>query len=223
MTTSSDPARRAAVEDLGAAVRSLVRAVVDTETDDATLAAAAVLARRAADLLGAAVRPPQRLAALDTPGVGYRVHSPVIGPGNPVSPPARIVRADPEAGCVEVECTLHRVHEGPPTYGHGGMSAMLMDQVLGTTAALGGQVGLTRSLETRYRRPVPLGEPLRLTGRITARDGQEIVTAGEITTVARPDVVLVQATATFVVPRPDQLARLFGHVEGAAGPVPSGD
>jgi acyl-coenzyme A thioesterase PaaI-like protein len=223
VTTTSGTARRAAVEDLGAAVRSLVHAVVDTEVDDETMARASALAREAAALLSAAVRPAHRLSPPHLRRAGYRAYSPVSGPGNPVSPPARVVLADPSSGRVEMECTLHRVHEGPPTYGHGGMSAMLLDQVLGTVAALTGRTGLTRSLELSYRGPVPLGEPLRLVGRIASHTDTRIETAGAITSAARPGVDLVRATATFLVPRPDQLNRLFGHVESGGDPIPSGD
>jgi len=221
-STSTASARRAAVEDLGTATRSLVHAVIDTEVDDATLARAAALAREAARLLEAAVRPANRLPALDAPGTG-RTYSPVTGPGSPVAPPVRIVVADEAAQRVEARCTLHRVHEGPPTYGHGGMSAMLLDQVLGTAVALGGRVGLTRSLDVVYHRPVPVGTPLTITARVTERTGSRIRTSGAIAAADAPDVVLVEATATFVVPRPEQLARIFGHVETAGDPVPAGD
>jgi acyl-coenzyme A thioesterase PaaI-like protein len=216
-------ARGAAVADLGSAVRSLARAVVETEADDVALARAAALAREAAGLLSSVVRPAHRLARVDERTIGGRIYSPVTGAGNPVAPPLRIVTVNAGEGWVEAECTLHRVHEGPPTYGHGGMSAMLMDQVLGTVAALSGQPGLTLSLETTYRRPVPLAEPLRVTGRLVTQTGNLIETAGEITALARPGVPLVTATATFVVPTPDQRARLFGHVVSDGDPVPAGD
>jgi acyl-coenzyme A thioesterase PaaI-like protein len=215
--------RRATVDELGSAVRRLVQATVDTEVDERTLAAAAELAGRAADLLEQVTRSANQLASVDEGHVGYRTYSAVNGRGNPVSPPITFVRTDAAQGEVEAHGALHRVHEGPPTYGHGGMSAMIMDQVLGTVIALTGRMGLTRTLEMRYHRPVPLGEQLRFVGRVTAHDATRIEAQGEITTVAAPEVVLVRAAGVFLVPRPDQVARLFGHVESAPDAIPSGD
>jgi acyl-coenzyme A thioesterase PaaI-like protein len=212
-----------AATQLGAAARAFVQAVVETDTDDDTLERAAALARQAADLLRRAVRPANRLPVADGVGIEDRIYSPVTGAANPVAPPLRVLAVDADRCAVAAECTLHRVHEGPPTYGHGGMSAMLMDQVLGIAAALSGRLGLTRSLETVYHRPVPLAEPLRLTGRIARRTDRRIDTAGEIATAARPDVVLVSATATFVLPTPEQVRRLFGHVDTDGAAVPMGD
>jgi len=135
-----------------------------------------------------------------------------------------MVHGDAEALRVEGECTLHRVHEGPPTYVHGGMSAMILDQLLGQAVMLSGRVGLTRTLTVRYRRPVPLGEPLLLTAQVTERDGTRMVVTGAIAARSAPDVVLVEADGAFLVPRPDQISRLFGHVEvSGSGPVPTGD
>ncbi|HEY6798834.1 MAG TPA: PaaI family thioesterase [Kineosporiaceae bacterium] len=226
MEGSLDPAavtRLSAVADLGAAARSLVQAVVETDTDGDTLLRAAALAREATALLRRAVRPANRLAAADGVGIRERIYSPVAGEANPLAPPLRILTLDADQCLVEAECTLHRGYEGPPTYGHGGVSALLMDQVLGTAVALGGRSGLTRSLETVYRRPVPLAEPLRLTGRISRRSGNRTDASGEIVTAARPDVVLVSATATFVMPTPEQVTRLFGHVDSSGARIPTGD
>jgi acyl-coenzyme A thioesterase PaaI-like protein len=47
-------------------------------------------------------------------------------------------------------------------YGHGGVSAMLIDQLLGHAAAAAGHPGVTTDLSVRYRRPVPLDVPLRV-------------------------------------------------------------
>jgi acyl-coenzyme A thioesterase PaaI-like protein len=223
-----DPtARQVAVTELGTAVRELVRATVETEVAEQDLTRAAELARAASELLRRSVRPADQLAGVDRPRPGQertlRMYSPVLGPGNPVSPPVTVLRADREAAEVEATYMLSRVHEGPPTYGHGGMSAMILDQLLGGATALTGRLGLTRSLELRYHRPVPLDTPLRIVARIASTELTRVVSTGEITTVAEPDVVLVSATGTFLVPRPDQLTRLFGHVRQADRAMESGD
>jgi acyl-coenzyme A thioesterase PaaI-like protein len=218
--------RRSAVEDLGAAVRALVQVTVETEVDDPVLFRAGQLARTAAGLLAERVRPAEQLAAVDRVEVNDRVvrmYSPVLGPGNPISPPVSVVHTDPDIGELEAICELHRTHEGPPSYGHGGVSALLLDQLLGNAVALRGRIGLTRSLEVTYHRPVPLGQPLRLIARAEPPDGTRMRSTGEITTAAAPDVVLVSAVGTFLIPRPDQVARLFGHLRPAEAARQSGD
>jgi hypothetical protein len=216
--------RRAALTELGSAVRALTHAVVDTEVDDAVLAEAADLARRATDLLTARTRPANRLSPAEDLRLGRRLFSPVVGAGNAVSPPLTIVRTDTVALRLEAACTLHRVHEGPPTYGHGGVTAMILDQVLGHVVMLTGGLGLTRSLTLRYRRPVPLGVPLVVTAAAGGREGSRIEARGVIATQAAPGVALVEADGVFVVPNADQVARIFGHVERLPGEtVPTGD
>ncbi|MFI9566135.1 hypothetical protein [Streptomyces rishiriensis] len=42
-------------------------------------------------------------------------------------------------------CTLGIAHEGPPGYGHGRMSAMLLDEHMGRACAAAGMPGLTVS------------------------------------------------------------------------------
>jgi acyl-coenzyme A thioesterase PaaI-like protein len=202
------------IADLGAAVRALTHAVVDTEVDDAVLTEVADLARKATELLGAVTRPLEQFSPAEEFRPGHaRVFSPVSGEGSPLAPPVRYVRTEPGSGRVVWAFTLHRVHEGPPTFGHGGMSAMILDQILGHAVMGTGRLGLTRTLEVRYRRPVPLAVPLLVTGEVTAQEDTRVETWGTVVTEVDPDVVLVEAVGTFLIPRADQVARLFGHVQ----------
>jgi acyl-coenzyme A thioesterase PaaI-like protein len=41
---------------------------------------------------------------------------------------------------------------------HGGVSALILDQMLGEAAAAGRAPGMTGSLRLRYRKPTPLGD-----------------------------------------------------------------
>jgi hypothetical protein len=117
-------------------------------------------------------------------------------------------------------CTLGHAYEGPPMYGHGGVSAMLIDQLLGHAAAAAGHPGVTTDLSVRYRRPVPLDVPLRVWGRVIEADGRRVLAVGGITTAAEPDVALVEAEGRFARLRPDQAGRMFGRLESpdAANP-----
>ncbi|MEU9365203.1 hypothetical protein AB0D71_10740 [Streptomyces avermitilis] len=63
----------------------------------------------------------------DFPG-GVRMYSPVTGAGSPSPRPPHVT---PDSGGIDGRRTLGIVHEGPPGYGHGGMSAMLLDELMG--------------------------------------------------------------------------------------------
>ena len=122
------------------------------------------------------------------------------------------MRIEIGAGGAEGWCTLGHAYEGPPMYGHGGVSAMLIDQLLGHAAAASGHPGVTTDLSVRYRRPVPLDVPLRIWGRVTGTGGRRVSAVGGITTAAEPDVPLVEAEARFARLRLDQARRLFSHL-----------
>ena len=109
-------------------------------------------------------------------------------------------------------CTLGLAYEGPPAFGHGGVSAMLLDQLLGYAVSRSGRPGMTVKLEVRYRAPVPLQAPLRLTAHISEVRGRRVSAQGLIATAAEPDKALVEASGTFIELRTDQAARLFGKV-----------
>ncbi|TDD30709.1 PaaI family thioesterase [Actinomadura sp. KC06] len=142
-----------------------------------------------------------RAAAYGGLGEGRRmdrqVANPVTGRLNPVAPPVDLeVTSD---GIVRGEFTLGPVYEGPPSYVHGGVSAMVLDQVLGMAAAATGTPGMTATLELRYRRPTPLGVPLLVEAKASRVEGRKVYAAG---TIAAPDGrVTVEATAMFVMPQ----------------------
>jgi acyl-coenzyme A thioesterase PaaI-like protein len=115
-------------------------------------------------------------------------------------------------GGVVGTCTLGLAFEGPPTFAHGGISAMLLDQLLGYATSAAGRPGMTVKLETRYRAPVPLQTPLRLTAQVNEVNGRRVTAQGTIATAAEPDKVLVEASGMFVGLSAEQAARMFGGV-----------
>jgi hypothetical protein len=135
--------------------------------------------------------------------------NPVTGTGNPLAPPMRIEIGE---NGVEAWCTLGQAYEGPPMHTHGGVSAMLLDQVLGEAAMAAGHPGVTTDLSMRYRRTVPLDVPLRVWGRVVGSEGGRTSVTGGITTADEPDVQLVEADGRFFRLRPDQARRLFGRL-----------
>jgi acyl-CoA thioesterase FadM len=204
----------AAVTELGSALRELVEASVTTTVDAAGLLAAAADAREVTARLAASRRTRDQLPALDDLATGHRVYNPVSGVGNPVAPPLDIRRVD---GGVVAETSLGLPYEGPPSYVHGGMSALLMDQLLGSAAMAIGRWGMTASLELDYRRPVPLEAPLVLRAAVTDIAGRRVVVTGTIALAGAPEVALVEARAVFVAPRPERSAQYFGAITDASG------
>jgi acyl-coenzyme A thioesterase PaaI-like protein len=201
-TDLTDPAGDdllAAATDLGTALRGLVAAGVATTVDAAELRAAAAAAREITGRLAVSLRTRDQLPPVDDLAQGRRTYNPVGGDGNPLAPPLR-VRAEGDG--VVAEVTLGLVYEGPPTLVHGGVSALMMDQLLAVATADAGLWGMTARLELDYRRPVPLEVPLVLRARISENTGRKTIATGTIARADDPDQTLLEARGVFVTPRP---------------------
>ena len=209
-----DPELMAAVAGLGDALRDLVDASVRTAIGIPELSAVQAQVRQVTARLAAAQLPPHQLPALDDPIAFRRVYNLVSGVGSALAPPLEI-RAEDDG--VVAETTLGLAYEGPPGFLHGGMSGMLMDQLLGAAAISAGLWGMTVHLELDYRGPVPLGTPLVLRGRVTEDAGRKTVATGTIARADAPDRVLVEGRGVFVAPRPERIADYFGAVTDASG------
>ncbi len=201
--------RRRAIGELGDALRVLVEYATITEAPTDELRTAAERVRQAAAPLGERVRDRTALAAADDLIGGVRMYNPVTGTGSALAPPLHIEDADRVA---VGSCTLGLAYEGPPLYAHGGVSAMLLDQILGYAVSASGNPGMTVRLDTSYHKPVPLLTPLRLTARVDEVEGRRVTASGAIATAADPGAILVAATGTFVALRAEQAWDLFGPV-----------
>ncbi|RBY97372.1 PaaI family thioesterase [Blastococcus sp. TF02-8] len=200
--------------DLGAALRELIEASVVSTVPAAEIAAAAELVREATARISTSRRPAAQLPVLDDPSVGRRVFNPVVGIGNAIAPPLLVRR---EGNGVAAEVTLGVAYEGPPSYVHGGMSALFMDQLLGSAAGAAGLWGMTAHLELDYRGPLPLETPLVLRAWVDSNEGRKSVIAGTIALASAPDKPLVEARGIFVMPRPEKAQAYFGSITDAAG------
>ena len=165
--------------------------------------------RHAAARLGQRTRARADLPSADDLLGGYRMYNPVTGSGSGLAAPLHV---EVTGNAVVGTCTLGLAFEGPPTFAHGGVSAMLLDQLLGHATSAAGHPGMTVQLELSYRAPVPLQTPLRLTAEVGEVDGRRVTARGVITTAAEPGKILVEASGTFVGLRAEQAARLFGGV-----------
>lgn len=121
-------------------------------------------------------------------------YSPVIGPLNPLSPPAELtVRADKT---VVGTVVLGTAYNGPPwDLVHGGVIAEVFDELLGVTAMVAAGGGFTGRLTVHYRKPTPINEELRLEGWVDEVSGRKIVARGRL---YHGDVLTAEAEGLFI-------------------------
>ena len=121
----------------------------------------------------------------------------VVGLRNPNAVPLKIVQ-DRTAGRASAEFELNALHEGPPGQVHGGVVALVLDQVFGEAAAAGGSPGMTGTLSLRYRLNTPLGR-CSAAAWVDRRDGVKTIVKGEM---RRADgTVTVTAEGIFILPK----------------------
>jgi acyl-coenzyme A thioesterase PaaI-like protein len=211
---TADADRRARVA-LADAVRRLTQTVV------AAAAPAEVLAEVAARVAAA-----EQLLAAGSTGVHlwpepdpargvaeWFPASPAVGWANPVAPPV-VVAADGDA--VVGTGILGPAYGGPPGCVHGGVVAMIMDDLLGAATVMGGTPGMTGTLTVRYHAPTPLGQPLAWVARTEAVDGRKVHARAELHAGGRRTA---SAEGIFVAVDADRFDRL--RAPGSA-PDPAG-
>ncbi len=199
------------------ATRALIDALRVADAPSATLARATQLIGEATALLDehrvealrmqGALRP-ERMAGLlaadqvDLDGASpddpadYFPYSPIIGPLNPLAPPATVTW---DGERLRGTATFGAPYVGPPEMVHGGVIALLFDEVLGATNLSAGLGGFTGTLTIRYERPTPLLAEVELECRIEKVEGRKVTTVGTIThdghVTARASGVFIRSVA----------------------------
>lgn len=79
---------------------------------------------------------------------------------------------------------------------HGGFVSLLLDEVMGKVLSGIGVKAPTARLSVEFRRPVPIGEEIALTGRLMAESGRKFTLKGEIHNV--DGIILAEAEALFI-------------------------
>lgn len=177
------------------AVRELVDATIRTEVDDDEVRAVqaeveALTARLRAHQLDGSYG-----VRFGATGRGRPWGNSVVGLRNAIAPPL-VVERDP-SGRVWSDFRLGAAYEGPPSLVHGGVSALILDQMLGEAAGAGGKPGMTGTLTLRYRRATPLGD-LRAAAWIDRSEGIKTWAKGHLEDA---DGVTVEAEGVFILPR----------------------
>lgn len=187
-------AERATYVPIADAIRRLADLSIRTTVfpDDAALALDHLEAAIA--LLGKDVDEESYGVRYSSSGVTRAWGNAVVGVRNPIAPPLTIVHHEDR---VSSDFELSAAYEGPPSLVHGGVSALLLDQLLGEAAAAAGKPGMTGTLTVRYRRATPLGA-LRAEARVDRTEGIKTYAVG---TISDAEGVCVEAEGVFILPR----------------------
>ncbi|MGO4201863.1 PaaI family thioesterase [Rhodococcus sp. TAF43] len=188
-------------------VRELIELTLATEVEAADIARAREHIAAAKELLGKRTRPTPFGVRWGASGTKRTWGNAAVGLRNAVAPPLTVNR-DPD-GRVWADFHLGMPYEGPAGLTHGGVSALVLDQVLGEAAEAGGAPGMTATLTLRYRRPTPLGK-LHAEARIDRVEGVKTFVTGHL---AGPDGVCIEAEGIFILPR-------WARGGDGSGPVP---
>ncbi|WP_419925605.1 PaaI family thioesterase [Candidatus Poriferisocius sp.] len=191
---------------MAGAARRLLNAARVTAVGDDAVAEAAEMLEQAAGLLEA-----EQMEGLHHQGVmgdleagfesrdpmAFFPYSPIIGRLNPASPPAEFWAEGDE---VHGRMNLSPVFAGPPGMVHGGIIAMVFDELLGVVNVVNDKGGYTGTLKVVYRRPTPLLKDITLRGWPTGGEGRKLHVSGEMVCEGT-----VTATAEGIFVRADRL------------------
>jgi acyl-coenzyme A thioesterase PaaI-like protein len=119
-------------------------------------------------------------------------YSPIVGHRNPLSPPVRMW-FDGER--MHGEMTITPPYAGPPSTVHGGVVALVFDELLGALGVALGVGGFTGTLSVRYERPTPLLVPVQLSAVLDRIEGRKTFLRGEI---SHEGVVTARAEGLFI-------------------------
>ena len=203
------------VEPLADSVRDLIDAVIRTEVDDDTLRAA----REQIDAVVASLRVKQKPGSYGVPFTkklhGMPYGNAAVGKRNAIAPP--LVMEHHDDGSATSEVLLGAAYEGPAGLVHGGISAMLLDQLLGESVSVSrGVPCFTGTLTVKYLRPTPLGR-LSLRAETTGSEGRKFFVHAEISDAEGPTVTaegIMISPAN--MPRHEELKRLRAELAASS-------
>jgi acyl-coenzyme A thioesterase PaaI-like protein len=197
-------------EVLCASLRRVIRAARSTTAPPDVLAQADRLAGQLAALLEPHEHPgPYNQAALgehpmatpdapparvDDPASVFP-YSPIIGPRNPISPP---IAFEVKGGSIQAEASFAPQYTGPPGSVHGGVIAMVLDELLGYVNLVNQTGGYTGMLTVRYRSLTPIGRPIRMEAHQQRTDGRKLYTRGSL---HHGDTLTAEAEGLFIRPQ----------------------
>jgi len=179
-------------------VRDLVDVTIRTRVNGERVSRARALVREAAALLAEEATPGPAGVHVNGEGRSWNWGNAVVGVRNAVAPPVRLDwQVD---GSTRAALSLGAAYEGPPGCVHGGVSAMLLDHMMGETAsAHHTRLTVTGTLTLRYVQPLALGR-VRMAARISGESGRKVTVTGWIGADGA-DGPAVEASGLFIIPR----------------------
>ena len=193
--------------DLADATRALIAGVRRVNAPENILKRAAALAAEAADLLipyrenGMPMQGARSAEGTGPQGLmgsnpsEFFPFSPVVGPLNAISP---LIHLDFDGERLHGVATLGATYNGPPGMVHGGIIALVFDELLGATNVCHGLGGFTGTLSVRYEKPTFIDTELVLEGWIDRVEGRKVFTQGTIsidgTVTAKAEGIFIQTS-----------------------------
>jgi uncharacterized protein (TIGR00369 family) len=96
-------------------------------------------------------------------------------------------------------------YQGGAGFLHGGIIALLLDEVMSKAALFHGERAVTADLRVEYKRPIRVGQEIVVEGFVARRDGRQLYHEGEIRSQAGD--LLARAQGRFVVIDPDKFGK----------------
>lgn len=194
-----DDAAERAYTDLTQSIRRLIDVAIRTTADPSAVGSARNRIDAAVDELSSALIPGSFGIRQRPNGQPVVWGNAVIGLRNAIAPPMTVHHNSD--GRVWADLTLGAAYEGPPGHVHGGICALLLDHILGTTAHKPGQPAVTGTLTLRYEQGTALG-PVHAEAHIDRTEGVKTFAVGHLST---PAGVTVRAEGVFIHPRASTL------------------
>lgn len=97
-------------------------------------------------------------------------------------------------------------HQGYPDRMHGGIASTLLDETIGRAGFLYGYWTFTAKFEVKFRKPIPLGQEITVTGEVTRDRGRLIEARGQL--LLADGSVAVEGSGLFVKLKPEELKAL---------------
>jgi Thioesterase superfamily len=193
ITTAEHDRLHALYGPLTQAMRRLIDAGIRTGADEGTIRDAQSAIEAVAGKLEATVGEGMPRLAVDGRPVVWG--NPVTGFRNPIAPPL-VMHGEPD-GLWWSEFELGEAYQGPPGWVHGGILALILDQVLGEVASDGlSKPMFTGTITMRYLRGTPLGR-LRAEAATERIDGYKTFVSGH---VSDADGKTVEAEGIWIKP-----------------------
>lgn len=100
------------------------------------------------------------------------------------------------AGKVIADYVIPEHYQGYPGIAHGGILATMLDELMGRALMSGdpNHFSVTAKITVRYRRPVPIAQPIKLVGTLMQRKGRVSISRGELRLADGSLAVEAQAT-----------------------------